>query len=122
MIRIAILDDSKAVTMSIHKYLEGLAEIKEFNDVDTFLADVRINHYELLFIDINLPRKNGLDVVNEIKDFPHLKETKIVIVTAEKTDTYRKVAKELGVNAYIKKPFSEKTLQNIVKMFFRGRL
>jgi len=112
--KVAVLDDSKAITLSVKEYLKDIVEVIEFNVVDEFLNDVRINSYDLLIIDINMPKKNGLDVINEIKDYPHLLNSKIVILTAEKSKEYKELAKKLGVKAYIKKPFSKKTIQKII--------
>ena len=115
MAKIAVIDDSKAILLSVKEYLGGLTEIHLFEDVDLFLDSTRTEHYDLFIVDINMPKKNGLDVINEIKDYPHLKDSKMVIMTAEKSDKYRELAKQLGVKAYIKKPFSKDSLQNAIK-------
>jgi len=112
--KVAILDDSKMVTSILKKDLKGIVEVVEFNSVREFLQDVRINSYDLIFIDINMPQRNGLDVINEIKDYPHLINSKIVVITAEESDVYKEIAKMLGVKAYMKKPFSKETIQKVV--------
>jgi len=112
--KVAVLDDSKMVTSILKKDLKGIVEVVEFNSVREFLQDVRINSYDLIFIDINMPQRNGLDVINEIKDYPHLINSKIVVITAEESDVYKEIAKMLGVKAYMKKPFSKETIQKVV--------
>jgi len=118
--KVIVLDDSRTVTLSIHEFLKDIVTIKEYNLADDFLNDIRVNSYELIMIDINLPEKNGLDLVNEFKDYPTLKDSKIVVISAEQSSEYKRLAKELGVSAYIKKPFKKQTLQNTVKMLLRG--
>jgi DNA-binding response OmpR family regulator len=117
--KIVALDDSKAILMALEKYLAGF-ELLTFADVDGFMENVRVNSYDLFIIDINLPKKNGLDVINEIKDYPHLSNAIFVILTAESSAKYKEIAKQLNIKAYIKKPFSSNIkgiVEKIIKRF-----
>jgi len=114
MKRVAIIDDSKAILASVKEYIGDLVELHTFDLVDDFLNSARIDKYDMFIVDINLPEKNGLDLINEFKDYPHQRDAKIVILTAESSDKYREIAKKLGVVAYIKKPYSRVTLRNAV--------
>ena len=114
MKKVAIIDDSKAVLASVKEYIGDLVELHTFDLVDDFLNSARIDKYDMFIVDINLPEKNGLDLINEFKDYPHQRDAKIVILTAESSDKYREIAKKLGVVAYIKKPYSRVTLRNAV--------
>ena len=114
--KIAALDDSNAIITALKVYLSKF-DLTTFADVDKFIDDVRINTYDLFLIDINLPKKNGLDVINEVKDYPHLSKSIFVILTAESSQKYKEIAKKLGVKAYIKKPFSD-NIENIVQTIF----
>ena len=57
MAKIAVVDDSKAILLSVKEYLDKLAEIHLFEDVDVFLNSVKIGHYDLFIVDINMPKK-----------------------------------------------------------------
>ena len=105
--KIAILDDSKTVLMELKHILKEF-ELKTFYDVGEFFDDVKINEYDVFLIDINMPKKNGLDVINEIKDYPHLKNSIFLILSTEIKPEYKQIAKKIGVRAFIKKPFDEK--------------
>jgi len=119
MKKIVCLDDTKTVLVALNSYLKNY-ELCTFNDVDEFINDVRINTYDLFIIDINLPKRNGLDIINEIKNYPHLIDKFFIILSAEPSTEYKIIAKKLGVRAYIKKPFSNKLAVIIERIFRMG--
>jgi DNA-binding response OmpR family regulator len=112
--KIVALDDSKTILATLKEYLKDY-ELTTFSEIDDFIMDIIENHYDIFLVDINLPNGNGLDIISEIKDYPHLQNSKFVILTAEKSDKYREIAKKIGVTAYIKKPFSPK-IKEIIKI------
>jgi CheY-like chemotaxis protein len=59
---------------------------------------------ELVLLDLNLPRKDGLELLAEIKEDPQLRSIPVVILTtSENPDDIRK-AYDLHANAYVAKP------------------
>lgn len=71
---------------------------------------------DLLLLDLNMPKKSGVEALKEIREHDELKHIPIVILTtseAEKDilDTYK-----LGVNSYITKPVSFEGLVEIMKV------
>jgi len=70
---------------------------------------------DLIFLDLNLPKKNGRDVLVEIKEDPELKRIPVVILTTSKAEediirTYNSHA-----NCYITKPVDFKQFITVVK-------
>lgn len=59
---------------------------------------------KVVFLDLKLPKLNGLEVLNEIKSNQETKKIPVVIVTSSKEDPDIKTAYELGANAYVVKP------------------
>jgi two-component system, chemotaxis family, response regulator Rcp1 len=59
---------------------------------------------DLILLDLNLPRKNGLEVLAEIKASPTLKEIPVLIMTSSRADRDIKEAYRLNANCYIAKP------------------
>lgn len=59
---------------------------------------------DLILLDLNLPGKNGREVLEEIKRDPDLKRIPVVILTTSGDEKDILRAYELHVNAYIKKP------------------
>ena len=64
---------------------------------------------DIILLDLNLPRKNGREVLAEVKEDPDLKRIPVVIVTTSKSEQDVFEAYNLHANCYITKPadFSE---------------
>lgn len=58
----------------------------------------------LLLLDLNMPKLDGLDVLQHIRQDDDLKRLPVVILTTSKADEDRIQSYDLGVNAYIMKP------------------
>ena len=69
----------------------------------------------LILLDLNMPKKDGREALQEIKADPHLKHIPIVVLTTsdEDEDIYRTY--NLGVNSFITKPVSFEGLVDIMK-------
>ena len=59
---------------------------------------------DLVLLDLNLPRKNGLEVLAEVKASPTMKEIPVLIMTSSRADRDIKEAYRLNANCYITKP------------------
>lgn len=59
---------------------------------------------DLILLDLNLPRKNGQDVLREIKSDENLKRTPVVVLTTSSADMDILRCYDLGANCYISKP------------------
>jgi two-component system, response regulator len=58
----------------------------------------------VIFLDLKLPKVNGLEVLKRIKSDPKTKKLPVVIITSSKEDPDINAAYELGANAYVVKP------------------
>ncbi|MEI7983220.1 MAG: response regulator [Bacteroidota bacterium] len=59
---------------------------------------------KVIFLDLKLPKLDGLQVLREIKSHPNTRTIPVVIVTSSKEDPDIKTAYELGANSYVVKP------------------
>lgn len=110
--KVLIVDDSTAARFIIRRIVEELGhEVLEAKDGIEALQQLRANNtIELALVDWNMPEKNGLEVVVEMKEDPTLKDVKIMMVTTE-TEMMQVVrAIEAGANEYLMKPFSKEML------------
>jgi CheY-like chemotaxis protein len=87
-------------------YLEGSGD---FSDRERYPLPV------LLLLDLKLPRRSGLEVLQWVKERPGLKRIPIVVLTSSKNDEDIDRAYELGANSYVVKPVSFETLLEVVK-------
>ena len=77
---------------------EGLAFLRAHPDVD------------LVLIDVNMPRRSGLEVLEEARADPVLAKVPFVVLTAAGQAGYADRAKALGAAAFLTKPFSPRKL------------
>jgi len=74
--------------------LDGLQKLEE-QDID------------FIFSDINMPQMGGMEMVEEIRKNPKYEFLPIVMLTTEKKEELKKRGKELGVKAWLVKPFNK---------------
>ena len=70
--------------------------------------------------DIEMPRMDGFDLARNIRADERLKQLPIVMITSRIAEKHREHAKELGVNHYLGKPYSEEELLSLVKHYCRS--
>jgi len=75
---------------------------------------------DVIFLDINLPRTTGYDILKEIRADKKLKDKIVVAVTAQDADTEIPKAKEAGFDAYIGKPISRMRFPRQLRRILRG--
>lgn len=68
----------------------------------------------LLLLDLNMPRKDGREVIAEVKSDPRLKRLPIVVLTTSDAETDITRSYDLGANSYIKKPVSYEGLLEVM--------
>lgn len=69
----------------------------------------------LILLDLNMPKKDGREVLSELKNDPHLRSIPVVVLTTSRAeeDVYRSY--DLGANSYITKPVTFTGLVNVMK-------
>jgi CheY-like chemotaxis protein len=74
--------------------------------------------YDLVILDIMMPRMNGLEVLREIKKRPETSRIPVIMLTSEKGEADRQTALSLGARFFLNKPFQpEQLLEAIDKVF-----
>lgn len=69
----------------------------------------------LILLDLNMPRKNGMEALEEIKADTHLRRIPVVILTTSKAEEDIIRTYDLGVNSFIVKPVTFESLVELVK-------
>lgn len=70
---------------------------------------------DLILLDLNLPKKDGREVLAEIKKDPELKRIPVVILTTSEDEKDIFKAYDLHVNAYVKKPVDLNQFMKVVE-------
>ncbi len=69
----------------------------------------------LILLDLNMPRKSGLEALREIKADPRLRRLPVVILTTSKAEEDIIKSYDLGVNSFIVKPVNFDSLVELIK-------
>ena len=72
--------------------------------------------------DIEMPRMDGFDLARNIRADQRLKDLPIVMITSRIAEKHREHAKELGVNHYLGKPYSEDELISLIRHYCAQRI
>lgn len=76
----------------------------------------------VIFLDLNMPRKNGYECLKEIRETPKLKNIPVVIFSTTANDNAIDTTYSLGANCYIQKPNShqhlKKTIETVLALDF----
>lgn len=110
---------------------EGLAESKLANDLrfvedgeelmDYLYQRGKFSNPEdaprpgLILLDLNMPRKDGREALQEIKSDPDLRSIPVVVLTVSKADEDIIRSYDIGANSYITKPVTFAGLVEIIK-------
>jgi len=119
-IKILVVDDEPTVLESFKMILK----IKDY-DVDAFLdgpsalEKIEKGKYDIAFIDMKLPKMDGLEVLKKLKEADS--ELEVVIVTAYATDASHANAINMGALEYLRKPFLMEEIYELVDRGLRRR-
>lgn len=120
--RILIVDDEADITTVMKKGLEqhGGFEVDVFNDPEKALAQFKPDYYDLLAIDIRMPKMNGFELYRKLQKIDP--EPKICFVTAFEMyyDEFRRVFPSMDVKCFIRKPVSISSLIRQVNAEFEA--
>lgn len=70
---------------------------------------------DLILLDLNMPKKDGREVLMEIKQHPQLKRIPVIVLTTSQADEDIIGTYDLGVNSFITKPVTFEALVDVVK-------
>jgi len=101
--RILLVDEPDiTLTFKIALHSTGLFEVYTFNEPLQALANFKSGFYHLVFTDIKMPKMNGYECRQKIKEIDNY--IKICFLTA--SEIYHGDCEQKGTNCFIKKPFA----------------
>lgn len=115
--RILVVDDEKLIVKGIKFSLEqDSMEVDAAYDGEEALNLVKNNLYDLVVLDVMLPKLDGLSVCQQIREFSQIP---IIMVTAKGEDMDKIMGLEYGADDYITKPFNILELKARIKAILR---
>lgn len=114
---ILVVDDEQSVGEILRLYLEreGFA-VTVVQDGEAALEAVQRHSFDLILLDLMLPKKDGWTVCREIRSFSSIP---IIMLTARGEEVDRILGLELGADDYVPKPFSPREVVARVKAVLR---
>lgn len=113
---ILICDDNDLILMTIGFVLKSKGFVVETaSSTDEIYRKVKNNVPALIFLDLNLPSEGGESVVQKLRGGDKTKNIPIVLFSAE--EELQEIAKKLGADDYLRKPFENDALITIVERF-----
>jgi len=115
--RILVADDERAIADIIKYNLEKEGyQVDLASDGEEAVEKIKLNEPHLLVLDIMMPKKDGFQVLKEIRP---LFKFPIIVLTAKEEEVDKVLGLDLGADDYMVKPFSMKELVARVKANLR---
>ena len=108
MYKILVVDDEPKIREVIREYAEFSGyEVTEAEDGMSAIGLCKLNDYDLVIMDIMMPKLDGFSACKEIKK---IKDIPVIMLSARGEEYDKLFGFELGIDDYIVKPFSPKEL------------
>ncbi|MDP2227022.1 MAG: Hpt domain-containing protein [Moraxellaceae bacterium] len=108
---VMVVDDSVTVRKVTSRLLERHGyEVLLAKDGMDAIAKLEDQKPDLMLLDIEMPRMDGFEVASLVRHNPNLEDLPIIMITSRTGEKHRERAFQIGVNAYMGKPFQEEQL------------
>jgi two-component system chemotaxis response regulator CheY len=113
---VLIVDDDPFIRKLVATTLEDVSEF-ELHEAADGLEALEIatrEHPAIVFLDVDMPRMDGIDACRQMRSDPATTGTTIVMLTAVHGDHVERLAEEAGADLFLTKPFSPLDLLRLV--------
>ncbi len=115
--KILVVDDEKLLVKGIKFNLENDGyTVDAAYDGEDALRIIRENKFDLILLDLMLPKIDGLEVCRRVREFSNVP---IIMVTAKSEDTDKLIGFEYGADDYMTKPFNIIELKARIRAILR---
>ncbi|HEY5897306.1 MAG TPA: Hpt domain-containing protein [Burkholderiales bacterium] len=121
IVTVMVVDDSITVRKITSRLLEreGYRVLTARDGVEA-LEQLKTERPAVMLIDIEMPRMDGFDLTRNVRGDPRTMEIPIIVISSRTAPKHRSRAMDLGVNAYLGKPYEEsELLQQIAALAHR---
>jgi DNA-binding response OmpR family regulator len=118
--KVIVVDDEENLRSLVKNLLEGEGfMVITCKDTDEGYERMLKSKPDLAIVDINMPTIGGIEFCRAIRQNPALKNTPIIMLTIESTETNKVIGLDSGADDYLTKPFSNRELAARVKALLR---
>ncbi|AMW28253.1 MULTISPECIES: response regulator transcription factor [Arthrospira] len=106
---ILIVDDEPHIRLLLQQTLEELedegVELLIADNGEAAIAIIKQQKPDLIFLDVMMPKMNGFDVCNAVKNELGLSDVFVIMLTAKGQEFDKQQGEKVGANLYMTKPF-----------------
>ena len=114
--RILVVEDNQVAADNLATLLRGSGyEVRVSYDASA-IDVAEIFQPDVVLLDINLPKIDGISVAHRLREREACKETLLIAVTGYDDALYRLLAKEAGIDHYLVKPIDTEALATLLRM------
>ena len=115
-LRALIADDSLSVRRALEQLLTDAGfEVFAARDGLEALALIKESNPDILLLDLEMPRMNGLEVAAFVRKESELSDVPIIMITSRTSEKHVQMAKAAGVNDILSKPYAEDALLDLIQ-------
>jgi len=119
-LKILLAEDTRDLNRVLTVALEHAGfDVDSAFDGEEALAYLEKNGYDLLILDIMMPKKNGIEVLREVRSYDNM--TPVILLTAKAEVDDRVAGLDAGADDYLPKPFAMKELMARVRALTRRK-
>jgi DNA-binding response OmpR family regulator len=119
--RVLVVDDDRVIQqlLIVNLELDGY-DVETAGDGEEAVAKILKTGYDCVLLDVMMPKMDGREVLKRVKADAKAKSTPVVFLSARAQDFDVRQGYDLGVAAYVTKPFDPVELLDIVDRVIKG--
>lgn len=122
--KLLIVDDEAHIRMLIEQTLEDLedegVELLFAENGEMALNIIQEERPNLVFLDVMMPKMNGMEVCQKVKKELELSDVYIILLTAKGQEVDRQKGLEMGADRYMTKPFDPDEMLSVAEEILNG--
>ena len=117
---ILAVDDSPSMRKMVSFTLTGAGfKVVEAVDGVDALEKAQAENIDLVLVDQNMPRLDGIGLTRKLREDPKFKGTPILILTTESSDLMKQAGRAAGATGWLVKPFDPNRLIEVIQKVLR---
>jgi two-component system OmpR family response regulator len=114
--RVLIAEDEPHIVESLSFILQRAGfEVKTVTDGNLVMSHIKELKPDAIILDLMLPGQTGYQILKSLRANEEISQLKVLMLTAKGQDQDRQTAEQLGVDAFITKPFSNKEVVDCIR-------
>lgn len=117
-----VVDDSLSVRRSMQQLLSDSGyEVRTARDGLEAVELLRERAPDILLVDLEMPRMNGLELTSFARNFDSTRNTPVIMITSRTTERHKELANEAGVDHVLTKPYQDDELLDLIQHYMSAK-